>query len=182
MEKTTVSAKGGSDSGRKKPVHRAVKKTAVKEVKETPVVKKTTVIASAKKDKKLPYIYSVGKRKSATARVRIHNDKTAENITVNNKKHTDYFPYFEFSDIVEQPLKKLNLLGKYTITVRVLGGGKRAQAEAVRHGIARALLQMDESVKKTLRGEGYLTRDPREKERKKPGLKRARRAPQFSKR
>lgn len=187
MEKTTA----------KKPVHRTpAKKTTVKEVASglrhsalvsaksnyESVPKKNTVIASAKKDKKLPYIYSVGKRKSATARVRIHNEKTAENITVNNKKHTDYFPYFEFTDIVEQPLKKLSLLGKYTITVRVLGGGKRAQAEAVRHGIARGLLQMDETVKKTLRGEGYLTRDPREKERKKPGLKRARRAPQFSKR
>ena len=187
MEKTTPSAKGSLrqsvrvTSG-KKPIHRTAKKTTVKEIKKAPSVKKIAVIASAKKDKKLPYIYSVGKRKSATARVRVHHVKTADDITVNNKKHTEYFPYFEFSNIVEQPLKKLNLLGKYSITVRVLGGGKRAQAEAVRHGIARALLQMDESVKKTLRGEGYLTRDPREKERKKPGLKRARRAPQFSKR
>jgi len=186
MEKTTASAKSGLE---KKPVHHTVKKTAPKEVKKTPEVsvkseleKKTTIIASAKKDKKLPYIYSVGKRKSATARVRIHKEKTEDVITVNNKKYTEYFPYFEFSDIVEQPLKKLDLIGKYSITVRVLGGGKRSQAEAVRHGIARGLLQMDESVKKTLRGEGYLTRDPREKERKKPGLKRARKAPQFSKR
>ena len=93
-----------------------------------------------------------------------------------------YFPYFEHQQIVEQPLKKVNMFGQNYISVRLTGGGIKSQAEAVRHGIARALLNFNEDWKKTLRGEGYLTRDSRKKERKKPGLKGARRAPQWQKR
>ena len=160
---------------------RTAKKTAHPAKKAATNSDPKTKLVLGKAKTKLPYIYAVGKRKSATARVRVYEDKKG-GITVNNKNYSDYFPYFEFLNIIEQPLKKVDLFGKYEITVRVAGGGKRSQAEAVRHGIARALLKIDESLKKTLRSEGYLTRDPREKERKKPGLKRARRAPQFSKR
>lgn len=157
------------------------KKTTAAVKKAVAHAEPKTKLVLGKAKAKLPYIYAVGKRKSATARVRLYENKKG-GITVNNKNYSDYFPYFEFFNIVEQPLKKLDLFGKHEITIRVAGGGKRSQAEAVRHGIARAILKIDETLKKTLRGEGWLTRDPREKERKKPGLKRARRAPQFSKR
>ena len=136
-------------------------------------------VKSAKKT--LAYLYAVGKRKTATARVRLHDDER-NGIEVNGVDYTKYFPYFEWQDAVIKPLEKLNLLGKYFFSVKVLGGGKHAQAEAVRHGISRTLLKLNEEYKKTLRGEGFLTRDARKKERKKPGLKRARRAPQWAKR
>lgn len=146
--------------------------------KKITIPQKTSPLASAKK---LTYIFAVGKRKTAVARVRLHKNKSGS-IEINGKPCTEYFPYFEFQQLVEQPLKKLNLMGKYFISIKVAGGGKHSQAGAVRHGIARALLKMDETLKKTLRSEGWLTRDSRKKERKKPGLKRARRAPQWQKR
>lgn len=135
-----------------------------------------------KVEKKQAFLYAVGKRKTASARVRLYPKDARGEIVVNDKDYRSRFPYFEYQQIIEQPLKKLNLLGKYYITVRVGGGGIRSQAEAIRHGLARVLLKLDETLRKTLRGEGWLTRDSRKKERKKPGLKRARRAPQWQKR
>ena len=140
------------------------------------------VVRQEKSPGHLPYLYAVGKRKSASARVRLYPKDNRGQVTVNGKDYKTYFPYFEFQNIIEQPLKKSGLLGKYFISVKVLGGGFRGQAEAVRHGLARVLLKLDETYRKSLRSEGWLTRDPREKERKKPGLKRARRAPQWQKR
>lgn len=131
---------------------------------------------------KRTYLFAVGKRKTAVARVRLHFKSDKAGIEINSKTYQEYFPYFESQQLVEQPLKKLNLLGKYFISIKVSGSGKHAQAEAIRHGIARVLLKLNESWRKTLRGEGLLTRDSRKKERKKPGLKRARRAPQWQKR
>ena len=128
------------------------------------------------------YLFAVGKRKSATARVRMYLKENSNEIKINGKDFKTYFPYFEWQNIVELPLKKVNLWGKHLITIHVKGGGVKAQAEAVRHGLAKLLLGFDETWRKTLRSEGWLTRDPREKERKKPGLKRARRAPQWQKR
>lgn len=174
-------AKKTADRPKKISKSAEVKTAKIIEHEAKPVVSSDIRKPSVQTAKKLPYIYAVGKRKSASARVRLYPHQSGE-ISVNSKKHSEYFPYFEFNELIEQPLKKLDLLGKYLITAKVAGGGKRSQAEAVRHGVARALLKLDESLKKTLRGEGYLTRDPRKKERKKPGLKRARRAPQFSKR
>ncbi len=174
--KPKASAKGRSASGEKKPL--------VKKESEAVKPKKVARLASApaKRVKKLPYLYAVGRRKTSTARVRLYTKDNKGEIIVNEKDYKLYFPFFEYQQIVEAPFKKLNFLGKYRVTVKVTGGGKRGQAEAVRHGIGRVLLKMDESLKKTLRGEGYLTRDSRKKERKKPGLKRARRAPQWAKR
>ncbi len=134
------------------------------------------------KKKRRDYLYATGKRKSAIARIRIYPRKTDKVILINDKKLNEYFPTVELQNIVISPLKKLDLLNKYYITIKVIGGGYKSQAESVRHGISRILVSINSDYRKTLKGEGLLTRDSRKKERKKPGLKRARRAPQWAKR
>jgi small subunit ribosomal protein S9 len=127
------------------------------------------------------YYYGLGKRKTAVARVRLYkNGKGA--LTVNEKDGKDYFTLRNQLELIRSPLKMTNNLNKFDIIVKIAGGGVNSQAEAIRHGISRALLELDESYRLVLKKAGYLTRDARKKERKKPGLKRARRAPQFSKR
>ena len=133
-----------------------------------------------KKEEKKKYIRTVGRRKTASARVRIMPGKG--DITVNEKNYKEYFPFFEWQEVLMAPLKAVGKDKKIDITVRVSGGGPRGQVVAVQHGIARALVKDDEELKKTLKSLGFLTRDARRKERKKPGLKKARRAPQWSKR
>lgn len=132
------------------------------------------------KDEGAPFIRATGKRKRAIALVRILEGKGE--LIVNGKDYTSYFPLFELQKTVEAPLVITDTRSTTDVSVKVVGGGMRGQAEAVRHGISRALLLKNNDFKKTLRSEGFLTRDSRIKERKKPGLKRARRAPQFSKR
>ena len=134
----------------------------------------------ADKITKRTYLYAVGRRKTAIARVRYHKKGQGE-IVVNDKPITTYFSVAQ-QRIAESPLSHLNGLKDASITARVLGGGKQAQAEALRLGISRLLLQIDPVLRTNLKSAGFLTRDPRKKERKKPGLKRARRAPQWSKR
>ena len=124
--------------------------------------------------------YGTGRRKSAVARVYIKAGKG--NITVNKRELDDYFGLETLKTIVRQPLVATDTEKKYDINVNVRGGGTTGQAGAIRHGIARALLKVDEDFRPALKAAGFLTRDPRMKERKKPGLKKARRAPQFSKR
>ncbi len=126
------------------------------------------------------YFRAVGRRKEAIARVRISQGSGL--FVVNEKQVEHYFPSFVLLQTVQAPLVQTNLKDSIDVSVKVEGGGFRGQADAVRHGVARALLLMNPDFRKTLRSLGYLTRDPRVKERKKPGLKRARRAPQFSKR
>ncbi|HHY36354.1 MAG TPA: 30S ribosomal protein S9 [Firmicutes bacterium] len=121
-----------------------------------------------------------GRRKTSVARVRLVAG--SGNIIVNGEPVEEYFPTPVQQTIVRQPLEATNTAGKYDVLVKVEGGGMSGQAGAVRHGIARALLKADESLRPILRKYGFLTRDPRMKERKKYGLKKARRAPQFSKR
>jgi len=140
---------------------------------ESKPIKKTT--------KKAAYIYAVGKRKTSSARVRLYPKVDVQEIEINQKKLENYLPYFEYQKKVQEPLKTVGL-EKYKITVKVAGGGLQGQAEAIRHGIARALLELNADYKKILKPKKYLTRDSRKKERKKPGLKRARRAPQWQKR
>ena len=123
---------------------------------------------------------AVGRRKTASARVRI--DKGSGKITVNGKPMAEYFPYFEQQEVIAAPLKALAKEKDLDISVKVAGGGTKGQAVAVQLGIARALLKWNEDFKKSLKTQGFLSRDPRIKERKKPGLKKARRAPQWSKR
>ncbi len=126
------------------------------------------------------YIRAVGRRKSSIATVRILNEKGA--IFINEKPVDNYFNYKIYGDLIVEPLKLVGANGKFKITIRVKGGGKRGQVDAIRLGIARALVKLDPDLRKTLKSNGLLSRDPRVKERKKPGLKRARKAPQWSKR
>ena len=124
--------------------------------------------------------YGTGRRKKSVARVYVMPGKG--NITINKRDIDDYFGLETLKVIVRQPLVATETEGKYDIVVNVKGGGYTGQAGAIRHGIARALLQVDGEFRPVLKKAGYLTRDPRMKERKKYGLKAARRAPQFSKR
>ena len=121
-----------------------------------------------------------GRRKSSTARVRLVPGEG--NIVINNRAIGDYLPYETLHLIINQPLVATETTGSYDVLVNVSGGGFTGQAGAIRHGIARALLQADPAYRPTLKSAGFLTRDARMKERKKYGLKGARRAPQFSKR
>lgn len=137
-------------------------------------------ITTAKK-KSMQYFYAAGKRKSAVARVRLYPNGKGD-ITVNEKPAEEYFSLLTSMGVVKHPLKLTGLTKKFDISAKINGGGVNAQAEALRHGISRALLEFDRELRTTLKKAGLLTRDARIKERKKPGLKRARRAPQFSKR
>ncbi len=127
-----------------------------------------------------PYFYGTGRRKSSTARVRLYPG--TGNITINGRDIDDYFGLETLKLIVNQPFGVTNTIGKFDIVCLVRGGGISGQAGAIRHGVARALLASDEELRPSLKKAGFLTRDPRMKERKKYGLKAARRAPQFSKR
>ena len=127
-----------------------------------------------------PYFYGTGRRKKSIARVRLVPGTGA--ITINGRDIDDYFGLETMKLIVNQPFGVTNTVGKFDIICRVNGGGFSGQAGAIRHGVARALLQSDETLRGALKKAGFLTRDPRMKERKKYGLKAARRAPQFSKR
>ncbi len=146
-----------------------------------------------KKDKKAPletrgvYIEAVGRRKTSVARVRyfaksdLSDGKAEGRILVNDKKLDEYFPTVELRGIVESPMKKIKI-ENYEITARLSGGGIHSQAEALRHGISRALIEADPESRGELKPLGFLMRDPRMKERRKFGLKKARKAPQWSKR
>ncbi|MBQ7288729.1 MAG: 30S ribosomal protein S9 [Clostridia bacterium] len=127
-----------------------------------------------------PYFYGTGRRKSSVARVRIYNG--TGKVTINDRDIDDYFGLETLKLIVRQPLALTGTSDKFDIVCRVGGGGVTGQAGAIRHGVARALLQYDAELRPALKKAGFLTRDPRMKERKKYGLKGARRAPQFSKR
>ncbi len=127
-----------------------------------------------------PYFYGTGRRKKSVARVRVYAG--SGKITINNRDIDDYFGLETLKLIVRQPLALTGTADKFDIVCNVQGGGVTGQAGAIRHGLSRALLQYDENLRPALKKAGFLTRDPRMKERKKPGLKAARRAPQFSKR
>ena len=141
-----------------------------KKAKKTPI-----------KTEKQIYFEGIGRRKTSTARVRIFN-KGGEGILVNEKKYSEYFPTKELKSIVEDALNTIKLSDKFKVTVKISGGGIHSQAEALRHGIARALVKFNEDFRKRLKKAGFLKRDPRMKERRKFGLKKARKAPQWSKR
>ena len=131
-------------------------------------------------ESKKEYYYGTGRRKSSVARVRLYPGTGA--ITINGRDIDDFFGLDTLKLIVRQPLEATNNIGKYDVVCTVQGGGVSGQAGAIRHGIARALLLTEGEVRPVLKAADYLTRDPRMKERKKYGLKAARRAPQFSKR
>ena len=128
-----------------------------------------------------PYFYGTGRRKSSVARVRVYPNGTGA-ITINGRDIDDYFGLDTLKLIVRQPMELTETVGAFDIVCTVTGGGVTGQAGAIRHGLSRALLQFNEETRPVLKKAGLLTRDPRMKERKKYGLKKARRAPQFSKR
>ncbi len=144
--------------------------------------KKTEIKKKEKKEEALAVYYeAVGRRKTAVARVRLFSKGKAD-IIVNEKKAEDYFPTKEFQFIIEDPLKKMKMAGKFRVLAKINGGGTSSQAGALRHGISRALLKFNFDFKKRLKKAGFLKRDPRMKERRKFGLKKARKASQWSKR
>ena len=132
-------------------------------------------------ESKKKYFYGTGRRKSSIARVRVYENGTGA-ITINGRDIDDYFGLETLKLVVRQPLNTTELLGKVDVVVTVVGGGVSGQAGAIRHGIARALVTLNPEYRAALKAAGFMTRDPRRKERKKYGLKAARRAPQFSKR
>src|SRR3989338_3457967 len=133
---------------------------------------------AAKPDK---YYEATGRRKTAVARVRLFT-RGEKQFLVNGKPYQEYFPLAQDQDTVTASMRKMKCLDKFKVTVLVNGGGRSAQAEAVRHGTARVLVDFNNNFKKRLRKVGFLTRDPRMRERKKFGLKRARKSPQWAKR
>lgn len=164
-----------------------VKKTVVKATKEAPA--KATPVKAEEKAIATPlfvkrtgnYFYANGKRKTSVACVRLYSNGTGA-VTINTKPFEVYFPVFTDQDKILSPLRVANLIKAFDISVLVHGGGIHSQAEAVRHGIAKALLAYDAALRSILKPIGFITRDSRVKERKKYGLKRARRAPQWQKR
>lgn len=172
MKKTT---KIQNQTKTKKPARKVLKTRARKEGKKVKTDK-------VKEEKKLErYFEAVGRRKTAVARVRIFPSKEGS-FVVNGKPVDTYFSVNELCQIAKSALEKLGYLNNFKVSVLVKGGGINAQAEAIRHGTARALVLFNPSFRTHLKKEGFLTRDPRERERKKFGLKRARRAPQWQKR
>lgn len=131
-------------------------------------------------EKSTTYFYGTGRRKTSTAQVRLFPGDG--NIIVDGMAYEERFPRTEHRQTIIQPLVVTEGVGKYNVVVKVAGGGVSGQSGAISHGIARALVRADESLKPILRQNGLLTRDSRAKERKKPGLKRARKAPQYTKR
>ncbi len=149
------------------------KKTAKKEEKEEKKVA----------PKAVAYFYAIGKRKTAVAQVRLYpTDGTEKGILVNDRKIEEYFPLPRLRELIKSPLLTAGSGVKFDITAKVNGGGVNAQAEAIRLGISRALVKFNGELKKSLRDRGFLTRDARKVERKKPGLKKARKSPQWAKR
>lgn len=126
------------------------------------------------------YFEAVGRRKTAVARVRLFTK--AGDFTVNNKPYGVYFPTADLQKIVEEALQRMKLFGRFRVSVKISGGGSHSQAEALRHGLARCLTKFNPDFRKRLKRAGFLRRDPRMKERKKFGLKKARKAPQWAKR
>ncbi len=142
-------------------------KKVIKEEKET--------------EKQTKYLKGLGRRKTSTARIRLFNEE-GEDFSVNGKPLEKYFPTLELQKTVLSPFEKMSCLGQFNVKVLVNGGGLNSQAEAIRNGIAKALVLFNPEFRKRLKKAGYLTRDSRMRERKKFGLKRARRAPQWQKR
>lgn len=171
------------------------KTTTKKKTQASKTPKKTTKPASAKatagkKEPRTPKFFeAVGRRKTSTARVRLFTRSISKKgkgeesaILVNKKPYKEYFSISSLQKKLQEPLEKLTTQDKFDVSILVKGGGLSSQAEACRHGISRALVLVNSTFRKKLKKAGFLTRDPRMRERKKFGLKRARRAPQWSKR
>jgi len=154
-----------------------------KKIKEKKNIKKPVKKPEAVKTPE-KYFYAVGRRKTSVAQVRLYSEKKSgeDNLIVNKRKMKEYFPVLALQNIFLDALRTAGMQNKLRISVLVKGGGLSGQAKAIRLGIARALVKLDENFRKPLKSAGFLTRDARIVERKKPGLKKARRAPQWQKR
>jgi small subunit ribosomal protein S9 len=161
------------------PKTKKAKITKIK--KETKPIKEKKVVQKEVKKEIARYLEAVGRRKTAVARIRLWTKGNGQ-FSVNAKPYQKYFPTLKFQEIASAAFKKMKCLEQFNIDVVVKGGGFSSQAEAVRHASARVLVLFNQDFKKRLRKVGFLTRDPRMRERKKFGLKRARRAPQWQKR
>lgn len=165
---------------------KATKKAEVKIAKKIEAKEVVAPKKAAAKEAKIfsgKYFYAVGKRKTSIAQVRIYEvSKVTTEPVVNGKNLVDYFTIERHSEVVKAPLIATGLADRFEISIKVVGGGIMGQAEASRLGVARALIIFDETLKKTLKDLGYLTRDARIVERKKPGKRKARRSPQWAKR
>jgi small subunit ribosomal protein S9 len=157
-----------------------LKKDVQSDIAEAPVEKKPARAKAKAPAASGEYIYAVGRRKTSTAKIRLLDGSGT--VTINGKSAKDYFAYAPFERKVTEALVTVGVDKSFDIIAKTVGGGLSSQAQAVAHGVARALVKKDEGYKIPLKGTGLLTRDPRMKERKKPGLKRARKAPQWSKR
>lgn len=164
-----------------KPAAAAKIPTAVSAEERMETPKKTLAAKPEARKPERPYFYANGKRKTSVALVRLYTNGKGT-VTVNERTLEHYFPVFTDQDKILAPLRVTNHQKTFDVSARVHGGGVHSQAEAVRHGIAKALLVYEASLRTTLKPLGFLTRDPRVKERKKYGLHRARRAPQWQKR
>lgn len=163
------------------PVGRRAKKTGAKAPAKAAV--KKAELKTGSEEKIAKYFYAVGKRKTAVAQVRIYSaGKGHREVLVNGRAVTEYFPISRMQAAAVSPLAAASAVEKFDVKAKVKGGGINSQAEALRLGLSRALIKFDESLKKQLKDLKYLTRDSREVERKKPGLKKARKAPQWAKR
>ncbi len=178
--KTGIPAKGLGIEPTKKEKKLPKKKEEVKEEVIEEIISESDLEKQIKA-KPERYFEATGRRKTSVARVRLFT-RGEKVFLVNEKPFDAYFPTFELQQIVKAALEKMKCLDKFRILVKAMGGGIHSQAEAVRHGISRALVEFNPDFKKRLKRAGYLTRDSRMRERKKFGLKRARRAPQWSKR
>ncbi len=183
---SVVSAPVPKTAAPKKVAAKAVETVAAPKAVKAEVVKEAKVVKSAKTPTKIPartgeFFYAAGNRKTSVARVRLY-DKGTGTIEINGLKIEEYIGVPDKRDSIKAPLRITGHSKTFDITVKTSGGGKSGQADAIRHGIAKALLAFDPTLRITLKRAGFLTRDPRMKERKKYGLHRARRAPQWSKR
>ena len=171
-----------------------VKKKTVKKIASKPVAEKVEILGLEETpvtngNGKEKYFQATGRRKESIARIRLYTKKSTDTveeekalITVNGKDYVDYFSDINLRNVVESPLRKLKSLNRFKATVVVSGGGMRGQADAIKHGLARALVEFDLNFRKKLKKSGFLTRDSRIKERRKYGHKKARKMGQFSKR
>lgn len=189
--KTTTKSKAVKPAKLVKKLTKPTKLKAVKPVEK--VIKAAVVEEPSIQDSKATiekYFEAVGRRKTAVARVRLFTKKSSDQeppdgkalILIDGKPYFEYFNETEMQNTIDSPFKKLKSMGRFKATVQVSGGGMNGQAGAIRHGLSRALVLFDENFSKKFRKAGYLTRDSREKERRKYGLKKARKAPRWAKR
>jgi small subunit ribosomal protein S9 len=182
-KKVAPARRAAAKSAAKTPAKRArtIRRPPAQKHDAPAVTPEPIIVASLEAEAPEPYWAAIGRRKTATARVRLFT-KGDKSIIVNGKPYGNYFPYPQMQQTAREALDLMNSLDRFRVSVKVSGGGLAAQAEAIRHATARALILFNQDFRKRLKRAGFLTRDPRMKERRKFSLKKARKAPQWAKR